>query len=77
MARHDKGASRIDLSAGLALDDALDLLYRGKANAARLAAAAGVPKNELQRVFHNYIRQRPLDSDVWQKDVELCWPFIT
>ena len=37
-----KGVSRLDLSSGLTLEDALDLLYRGKANAVKLAAAAGV-----------------------------------
>lgn len=77
MARHDKGASRIDLSAGLALDDALDLLYRGKANAVRLAIAAGVSKNELQRIFADYVSSRGLESNAWEEDDEVSWPFIT
>jgi len=72
-----KGASRIDLSAGLVLEDALDLLYRGKANAVKLAAAAGVSKTELQRIFADYVSSRGLESDAWKEDDELFWPFIT
>ena len=72
-----KGVSCIDLSAGIALEDALDLLYRGKANAAKLAAAAGVPKTELQRVFADYVSSRGFEPDAWQKDDEVCWPYIT
>ena len=60
-----KGVSRIDLSAGVALEDALDLLYRGKANAAKLAAAAGVSKTDLQRVFVDYVSSRGLEPDAW------------
>ena len=59
------------------LECALAQMCQGKENVARLAEKVGVSKTELQRVFYNYIRQRPLDPDVWQKDVELCWPFIT
>ena len=77
MARHKRGASRIELNAGLALEDALDLLYRGKANAVRLAAAAGVSKNELQRIFADYVSSRGLESDAWEEDDEVSWPFIT
>tara|TARA_R100001510_G_C7586820_1_gene157850 strand:- start:201 stop:425 length:225 start_codon:yes stop_codon:yes gene_type:complete len=72
-----KGVSRIDLSAGVALEDALDLLYRGKANAAKLAAAAGVSKTELQQVLADYLLSRALDLDDWQNDDELSWPYIT
>jgi len=72
-----KGVSRIDLSAGVALEDALDLLYRGKANAVKLAAAAGVSKTELQQVLADYLLSRALDLDDWQNDDELSWPYIT
>ena len=72
-----KSVSRIDLSAGVALEDALDLLYRGKANAAKLAAAAGVSKTELQQVLADYLLSRALDLDDWQNDDELSWPYIT
>ena len=72
-----KGVSRLDLSAGLSLHDALDLLYRGKANAVKLAAAAGVSKTELQQVFGDYVASRGLEPDAWQKDDEVSWPYIT
>lgn len=72
-----KGVSRLDLSAGLSLHDALDLLYRGKANAVKLAAAAGVSKTELQQVFGDYVSSRGLEPDAWQKDDEVSWPYIT
>ena len=72
-----KGVSRLDLSYGLTLEDALDLLYRGKANAVKLAAASGVSKPELQRVFADYVSSRGLEPDAWQKDDEVSWPYIT
>ena len=72
-----KGVSRLDFSSGLRLEDALDLLYRGKANAVKLAAAAGVSKAELQRVFGDYVSSRGLEPDAWQKDDEVSWPYIT
>lgn len=72
-----KGVSRLDLSAGLTLEDALDLLYRGKANAVKLAAAAGVSKTDLQQVFADYVSSRGLEPDAWQKDDEVSWPYIT
>ena len=72
-----KGVSRLDLSSGLTLEEALDLLYRGKANVVKLAAAAGVSKIELQRVFGDYVSSRGLEPDAWQKDDEVSWPYIT
>ena len=72
-----KGVSRLDLSAGLALEDALDLLYRGKANAVKLAAAAGVSKTELQQVFADYVSSRGSEANAWQRDDEVSWPYIT
>ena len=72
-----KGVSRLDLSNGVTLEDALDLLYRGKANAVKLAAAAGVPKTELQRVFADYVSSRGLEPNAWQRDDEVSWPYIT
>ena len=72
-----KGVSRLDLSSGLALEDALDLLYRGKANAVKLATAAGVSKTELQQVFADYVSSRGLEPNAWRKDDEVSWPYIT
>ena len=61
----------------MTLEDALDQLYQGKENAAKLAAAAGISKAELQQVFRGYVEARPIDDDIWRKDVELSWPHIT
>jgi hypothetical protein len=72
-----KSVSRLDLSAGLTLEDALDLLYRGKANAVKLATAAGVSKTELQQVFADYVSSRGLEPNAWQRDDEVSWPYIT
>ncbi len=48
-----------------------------KANAVKLAAAAGVSKTDLQRVFGDYVSSRGLEPDAWQKDDEVSWPYIT
>ena len=72
-----KGVLRLDLSAGVSLEDALDLLYRGKANAVKLATAAGVSKTELQRVFADYVSSRGSEPNAWQRDDEVSWPYIT
>lgn len=61
----------------MTLEDALHQMYQGKENVAKLAMQVGVPKTELQRVFRDYVKARPIDSDVWLKDVELSWPHIT
>lgn len=77
MTRHGEDALHNDCSSALRLEKALDLLYRGKANAAKLAAAAGVSKTELQRVFADYVSSRGLEPDAWQRDDEVSWPYIT
>lgn len=59
------------------LESALDQMCQGKENVARLAEQVGIPKTELQRVFKAFVAARPIDPDVWQKDVELSWPYIT
>lgn len=61
----------------MTLEDALDQMYQGKENAAKLARQVGVSKTELQQVFRDYVEARPIDPDVWRKDVELSWPHIT
>ena len=58
-----KVVSRLDLSSGLTLEDALDLLYRGKANVVKLAIAADVSKTELQRLFADYVSSASIPRD--------------
>ena len=61
----------------MTLEEALHQMYQGKENVAKLAEQVGMPKTELQQVFRAFVDARPVDSDVWQKDVELSWPHIT
>ena len=57
------------------LEDALDLLYKGQTNVALIAKETGTTLEEMQRLFKEYVSQRPIDPDVWQGDVDLSWPW--
>ncbi len=57
------------------LEDALDLLYKGQTNVALIAKETGITLEEMQRLFKEYVSQRPIDPDVWQGDVDLSWPW--
>ena len=57
------------------LEDALDLLYKGQTNVALIAKETGITLEEMQRLFKDYVSQRPIDPDVWEKDVDLSWPW--
>ena len=57
------------------LEDALDLIYKGQTNVAVMAKKVGVSLDEMKRLFNVYVKQRPIDPDVWQADVELGWPW--
>lgn len=59
------------------LEDALDELYEGRTNVAIQAAKLNMSKTELQQVFRDYVSKRVVDDDVWRKDVEISWPYIT
>ena len=62
----------------MTLEDALNELYEGRTNVAIQAALVGMAKTELQQVFRDYVSSRGcFTDDVWQKDVELSWPYIT
>ena len=61
----------------MTLEEALHQMYQGKENVAKLAEQVGMPKTELQQVFRAFVDARPVDADVWQKDVEPSWPHIT
>ena len=53
------------------------MMHQGKENVAKLAERVGIHKTKLQQVFRKFVAIRPLDPDVWQKDIELSWPYIT
>jgi hypothetical protein len=59
------------------LEDALDELYEGRTNVAIQAAELNMSKTELQQVFRDYVSKRSIDDDIWAKDVEISWPYIT
>lgn len=59
------------------LEDALDELYEGQTNVAVQAAELDMSKTELQQVFRDYVSKRSIDDDIWRKDVEISWPYIT
>ena len=57
------------------MEEAFDLLYRGKCNVCVAAEKAGVSPEEMKRLFRDFVVQRPIDEDVWRGDVELGWPW--
>ena len=59
----------------MSLEVTLDLIYRGQTNVAVKAKEEGVTLEEMQRLFNLYVKQRPIDPDVWEADVELGWPW--
>jgi len=59
----------------MSLEVTLDLIYRGQTNVAVKAKEEGVTLEEMQRLFNLYVKQRPIDPDIWQADVELGWPW--
>lgn len=59
------------------LEEALDELYEGQTNVAIQAAELNMSKTDLQQVFREYVSKRPIDNDIWAKDVEISWPYIT
>lgn len=59
------------------LEDALDELYKGRTNVAKQAAEINMCKTELQQVFRDYVCRRTIDDDIWKKDAEISWPYIT
>lgn len=61
------------------IEEVLDELYRGKCNVCVAAKKADVSPEEMKRLFRYYVLERPLDvndSDVWNGDLELGWPWI-
>ena len=59
------------------LEDALDELYKGRTNVAKQAAEINMRKTDLQQVFREYVSRRSIDDDIWKKDAEMSWPYIT
>tara|TARA_R100000406_G_scaffold65311_1_gene45995 strand:+ start:132 stop:374 length:243 start_codon:yes stop_codon:yes gene_type:complete len=69
----------VDERRGYVVEEAFDLLYRGKCNVCVAAKKAGVSPEEMKRLFRGYVAERPInvnDPDVWLGDVELGWPWV-
>ena len=57
--------------------EALQILYEGQSNVAKMAKTLGMPLETLQEEFRQYVEVNPIDSDVWKRDIEVSWPYIT
>ena len=60
------------------MEEALDLIYRGKSNVAVKAKELDISTETLKRLIREYILERPLDTndpEVWSGEVELSWPY--
>ena len=57
--------------------EALQILYKGQSNVAKMAQTLDIPLETLQEEFRQYVKVNPIDSDVWQLDIDICWPYIT
>ena len=60
------------------MEEALNLIYRGKSNVAVKAKELNVSTKTLKRLVREYILERPLDTsdpEVWNGEVELSWPW--
>ena len=57
--------------------EALQILYKGQSNVAVMAKRLDMPLETLQEEFRQYVKVNPLDSDVWKRDIEVSWPYIT
>ena len=61
------------------MEEALDLIYRGKSNVAVKAKELDISTETLKRLIREYILERPLDTsdpEVWSGEVELSWPWV-
>ena len=61
----------------ITVQEALLILYKGQSNVKHMADNLGMPLEELQQRFREFVARTPIDEDVWRGDVELSWPYIT
>jgi hypothetical protein len=58
----------------LTVQEACDLLYRGKSNIPNAAKLCGTVKEDMFGIFSEYAKAIPIDEDDWKCDVEPGWP---
>lgn len=59
------------------IEEALVVLFKGQSNVKLMANEVGIPLAEMQQLFREYVARTPIDEDVWRKDVDMAWPYIT
>ena len=59
----------------LTLQEAILILYKGQSNVKQMADRLGIPLEELQEAFGEYVARTPIDEDDWQGDVNPSWPY--
>jgi hypothetical protein len=59
----------------LTVEQACDMLFRGKSNVPTAAAKCGLSKKEMFIVFSKYAKKIPLTDDAWKGDIMLGWPW--
>jgi hypothetical protein len=59
------------------LEEALYELYKGQTNVAVKAKELDMPLSVLKTTLSRFIRSRPVDEDVWLRDFQLGWPYLT
>lgn len=65
-----------DFPVMITVQEACDLLYRGKSNIPNAAKACGMEDyNDMFQVFADYAVAIPIDEDDWRGDVEPAWPW--
>lgn len=59
------------------VNEALHILYKGQANVAVTASSVGISTEEMKERLKKHILLNPIDPDLWQLDVQICWPYVT
>ena len=59
------------------LEEALGVLYKGQTNVAVKAKELGISLTELKSVLTAFIKSNPVDPDIWQRDFQISWPYVT
>lgn len=59
------------------IEEALVVLFKGQSNVKLMANEVGIPLSEMQQLFREYVARTPIDEDVWRRDVDVAWPYIT
>ena len=57
--------------------EALQILYRGQSNVAVMAKRLDMPLKTLQEEFRQYVKVNNNESDFWEIDIDMSWPYIT